>query len=63
VERTSVDPADDDIVAATERALARFEEGVGGAWDDPTETDDAADALEEADEETRDRLRELGYLE
>jgi len=63
VERTSVDPADDDIVAATERALARFEEGVGGAWDDLTETDDAADALEEADEETRDRLRELGYLE
>ncbi|WP_226041935.1 sulfatase [Natrinema sp. DC36] len=62
-ERTSVDPADDDIVAATERALARFEGEVGGAWDDPTETDDAADALDEADEETRDRLRELGYLE
>ena len=63
-EESSVDPADDEVVAATERALARFEANVGGAWDDPSETDvDEADALDEADEETRDRLRELGYLE
>ncbi|QFU82771.1 sulfatase [Natronorubrum aibiense] len=63
-ERSPVDPTDDDVVAATERALARFEEHAGGAWDDPSETDaDEADALAEADEETRDRLRELGYLE
>ncbi|MFA9416792.1 sulfatase [Natrinema sp. HArc-T2] len=63
-EESPVDPADDDVVAATERALARFEANVGGAWDDPSDVDaDEADALEEADEETRDRLRELGYLE
>ncbi|MGQ3413125.1 sulfatase [Natrinema sp. LN54] len=63
-EESPVDPADDELVAATERALARFEDAVGGAWDDPTETDaDATDALEEADEATQDRLRELGYLE
>ncbi|WP_436345436.1 sulfatase [Natronorubrum sp. FCH18a] len=63
-EETPVDGANDEGVAATERALARFEEAVGGAWDDPNETDaDEANALAEADEETRDRLRELGYLE
>ncbi|QLG47772.1 sulfatase [Natrinema halophilum] len=63
-EDSPVNPADDEIVAATERALARFEEAVGGAWDDPDErVADSGDALAEADEETRDRLRELGYLE
>ncbi|SEV88495.1 sulfatase [Natrinema salifodinae] len=63
-ESSPVDPADDAVVAAAERALARFEDAVGGAWDDPTETaGDQADALADADEETRDRLRELGYLE
>ncbi|WP_226479108.1 sulfatase [Natrinema amylolyticum] len=63
-EESAIDPADDDVVAATERALARFEDTVGGAWDDPSETAaDDADALAEADEATQDRLRELGYLE
>ncbi|WP_306060653.1 sulfatase [Natronococcus wangiae] len=63
-EESPIDAADDEAVAATERALARFEDAVGGAWDDPAETaGDGADALAEADEETRDRLRELGYLE
>ncbi|MFC4544418.1 sulfatase [Halosolutus amylolyticus] len=63
-EGTPIGPAEDDRVAAAERALARFEDGVGGAWETPAETDaDGADALAEADEETRDRLRELGYLE
>ena len=63
-EASPIDPADDEVVAATERALARFEEAVGGAWDDPDErVADADDALADADEETRDRLRELGYLE
>ncbi|QRV13451.1 sulfatase [Haloterrigena salifodinae] len=63
-ESTPVDPADDEVVAAAERALARFEQAAGGAWIDPSETDaEDADALAEADEETRDRLRELGYLE
>ncbi|ADB62381.1 sulfatase [Haloterrigena turkmenica DSM 5511] len=63
-ESTPVDPVDDGVVADTERALARFEQAAGGAWIDPSETDaEDADALAEADEETRDRLRELGYLE
>ncbi|WP_408958234.1 sulfatase [Natrinema sp. 74] len=63
-ETSPIDPADDETVAATERALARFEEAVGGAWDNPDErVADANDALADADEETRDRLRELGYLE
>ncbi|WP_121743420.1 sulfatase [Natronorubrum halophilum] len=62
-EKAPADPADDEVVAATERALIRFEDAVGGAWDDPTETNaDEGDALAEANEETRDRLRELGYL-
>jgi hypothetical protein len=63
-EESAVEAADDGAVAAAERALARFEDATGGAWDDPTETaDDEADALDDADEETRARLRELGYLE
>ncbi|QLK26415.1 sulfatase [Natrinema zhouii] len=62
-EQSPVDPAVDNAVAATERALARFEDAVGGAWTDPSETDTDADALAEADEATQDRLRELGYLE
>ncbi|WP_275039786.1 sulfatase [Natrinema gari] len=63
-EESPIDPSDDDIVAATERALARFEDAVGGGWDVPS--DPAAgesDAFAEADAATRDRLRELGYLE
>ncbi|WP_323174770.1 sulfatase [Natrialba sp. PRR66] len=62
-EGTPVDPAADAVVAATERALARFEEAAGGAWIDPSETDDDTAGLDDADEETRERLRELGYLE
>ncbi|WP_436348792.1 sulfatase-like hydrolase/transferase [Natronorubrum sp. FCH18a] len=62
-EEVPVDPADDDAVVASECALTRFEEAAGGAWDDPAEAADGADALADADEETRDRLRELGYLE
>ncbi|ELY95782.1 sulfatase [Natrialba taiwanensis] len=62
-EETPVDPAADAVVAATERALARFEEAAGGAWIDPSETDDDTAGLDDADEETRERLRELGYLE
>ncbi|WP_222918907.1 sulfatase [Natrinema sp. SYSU A 869] len=63
-EESPIDPMDDDVVAATERALARFEDAVGGAWDDPSEmVADDADVLADADEATQDRLRELGYLE
>ncbi|WP_247730117.1 sulfatase [Halovivax limisalsi] len=63
-ERTPVEPAADDVVAAAERALAAFETAVGGAWDEPGDAaGDPGDALERADERTRNRLRELGYLE
>ena len=63
-EESPVDPGTDDAVAAAERALARFEKAVGGAWDDPADAaGDPDDALADADEETRERLRELGYLE
>ncbi|WP_049920900.1 sulfatase [Halopiger djelfimassiliensis] len=61
---TPIDPADDEVVAAAERTLSRFEDAVGGAWVDPSETTgDEQDVLADTDEETRDRLRELGYLE
>lgn len=63
-EETPIDPSEDDVIAETERALARFERAAGGAWVDPSEADpEDAGGLAEADEETRDRLRELGYLE
>jgi arylsulfatase A-like enzyme len=63
-EQTPVDPAEDDVVADAERALALFEDAVGGAWDDADVGDvDAADALDDADEEMRERLRDLGYME
>jgi len=63
-ELTPIDPDDDEVVAATERALFRFEEQVGGAWTDGEGVDTgAADALDDADEEMRERLRDLGYME
>ncbi|SNZ05807.1 Arylsulfatase A [Natronoarchaeum philippinense] len=63
-ELSPVDPADDEAAAATERALAQFEEGVGGAWTDADGVETgSADALDDADEEMRERLRDLGYME
>lgn len=62
-EESPADP-NDDLIAATEITLARFEDAVGGAWDTPNQiTSNGVDALADADEETRNRLRELGYLE
>ncbi|WP_122088173.1 sulfatase [Halalkalicoccus subterraneus] len=61
-ERSSLTPEGDERVAAAERALSRFEGEVGGAWTTPAEVN-AEEALDEADAETKDRLRELGYLE
>ncbi|MFC3958831.1 sulfatase [Halovivax cerinus] len=63
-ETTPIDPADDDAVARTERALAWFEAAAGATWDESTESAPETEAaLADADERTRDRLRELGYLE
>ncbi|WP_336345147.1 sulfatase [Halalkalicoccus ordinarius] len=53
----------DDAVDAAERALALFERETGGAWTDPDGDGVDGAALDGADEETRERLRELGYLE
>jgi hypothetical protein len=55
--------ADDDAIAATEAALRRFEEGVGGAWTDALDDEVRDDTVAEMDDEAQDRLRDLGYLE
>jgi arylsulfatase A-like enzyme len=47
----------------TERALAAFEDAVGGAWATADDAEVSDDAVEEFDEETQERLRDLGYLE
>ncbi|WP_336363193.1 sulfatase [Halalkalicoccus salilacus] len=62
-ERSRLDATDDEAVADAERALARFEREVGGAWTDAEGDVESEDALADADGEMRDRLRDLGYLE
>jgi len=63
-ESTSLTPSDDDQIAAAEAALSRFETAIGGAWEQPaTAAGSEPTALADADEQTRERLRELGYLE
>ena len=54
---------DDELVAATEAALRRFEEHVGGAWTDALDDEVSDDAVSEMDDEAQERLRDLGYLE
>jgi arylsulfatase A-like enzyme len=58
-ERENLAGAGDETVAATEAALAAFEEHVGGEWDDV----DDEDVLDEMGAKARDRLRDLGYVE
>jgi len=54
----------DGAAAATERALAAFEERVGGAWTGARDAPGAGtDGLGEFDDEAEARLRDLGYLE
>ncbi|WP_338740631.1 sulfatase-like hydrolase/transferase [Haloplanus salilacus] len=62
-ETTNLAGADDDAVTATDRALAAFEDRVGGAWTDADGADVTDDAVDDMDEETQERLRDLGYLE
>ena len=54
---------DDEKVVAVEEALAAFEEGVGGAWTGAAEGEVTDEALDEMDEETQERLQDLGYME
>jgi arylsulfatase A-like enzyme len=58
-ERTGLTGVDDEVLADVEAALTRFEERVGGEWDEVGDTDPLADM----DSETKDRLRDLGYVE
>jgi arylsulfatase A-like enzyme len=49
----------DDQIVAAEAALSAFESRVGGEWDEVSGDDPLADM----DEATKDRLRDLGYVE
>jgi arylsulfatase A-like enzyme len=51
---------DDEVVAATEAALAAFEKRSGGGWD---AMDVDGSGLDSMSENARDRLRDLGYVE
>jgi arylsulfatase A-like enzyme len=54
---------DDELVAATEAALGRFEARVGGAWTDALDDEVSDETVGEMDDEAQERLRDLGYLE
>jgi len=58
-ETTDRSDADDDRIAAVEADLAGFEAAIGGEFDEVS----AADPLADMDGETKDRLRDLGYVE
>ena len=58
-ETANLSDTDDEAIAAVEAALAEFEEGVGGEWDDVG----AENPLADMDETAKDRLRDLGYVE
>ena len=58
-ETTDLAGSDDPAVEATEAALAAFEERRGGEW--KTVEDD--DVLADMDDDAKDRLQDLGYLE
>ncbi|WP_248895760.1 sulfatase [Haloplanus halobius] len=68
--RLDIDPdettnrvGDDEAIRETERTLAAFETGVGGAWTSAEAADVTDDAVNEMDDEAQERLRDLGYLE
>ncbi|WP_435126329.1 sulfatase [Halobaculum sp. D14] len=53
----------DDRVADAEAALGEFEAEAGGAWTGAADGDVTDDSLDEMDDEAKDRLRDLGYVE
>jgi len=57
-ETSPVDPGADEIVAGARDALDAFEDATGTDLDGGD-----GDGLDGVDEETKDRLRELGYVE
>ncbi|GAB6861108.1 sulfatase [Haloplanus litoreus] len=50
-------------IREVERALTVFESEVGGAWTGAADADVTDDAVADMDDEARERLRDLGYLE
>ena len=61
-ESSPVDPVDDEAIEGAAQALAAFCDEVGSEWDS-TAGPDAADPLADADEEVRERLSDLGYVD
>ena len=53
----------DEVLVETEKRLAAFEEAVGGAWAEADDADVSDDSLDEMDDEARERLQDLGYVE
>ena len=63
-EQRNVAEGDDEVVQAVERRLSAFEEAAGGAWTDAdTVATDEEDPLADMDDDAKDRLRDLGYVE
>ncbi|MFB6221217.1 MAG: hypothetical protein ABEH90_07240, partial [Halolamina sp.] len=54
---------EDEAIDEVEAALASFESDIGGAWTGAAEGEVTDEALEDMDEETQERLRDLGYME
>ena len=53
---------DDEAVAEVEAALSRFEDRVGGPWEgDAADADE--DVLNDMNEDAKDRLQDLGYID
>lgn len=53
----------DEEVDEVEEALAAFESEIGGAWTGAAEGEVTDEALDDFDDETQERLRDLGYME
>jgi arylsulfatase A-like enzyme len=51
--------AEDSVVAEAEAALARFEEDIGGEWDEVA----GDDVLAVMSDDAKDRLKDLGYID
>ncbi len=54
---------DDEAITEVEASLASFETDIGGAWTGADDAEVTDEALEDMDEETQERLRDLGYVE
>ena len=55
--------AGDELLERVEDRLAAFEEAAGGAWTGADDVDTDDDPLADMDDDAKDRLRDLGYVE